>query len=155
MKKLLCALCAFVLMSTAAWAAGSCNSQKISLGNGYSVYKFEWTASDGGVVSYVGSISVDGTILGVKFHSNPSNIPTTAYDVTLLTDGGQDVLMVNGVTGLGANIASAITDIATQFKKPTTSSGTAVNLFNENLTPGITNAGNATQGVIYLHVWGK
>lgn len=135
--------------------AMACTTRKFDLGNGYSVYEFAWTSNASGVVTGVGSRIVDGLILGVKFHSDPAAIPTTGYDVTLLTDGGQDVLMVSGVTGLGANIASAITDIATQFRKPTNVDGGPVLIFNSTLTPSITNAGDGKKGKIYLHVWGR
>jgi hypothetical protein len=135
--------------------AGSCTTKKIPLTEEYTVYSFEWTSNSAGAVNGVGGISVDGLILGVQFKSDPTNIPTTAYDVQLQTAGGQDMLMNTGVSGLGSNIASAITDIATQFRKPTNIDGGNVMVFGETLSPVITNAGNATHGWIYLHVWGK
>jgi hypothetical protein len=158
MNKLLSALCATVLLfcSVAAWAAGStCTVEKVSMSDTYQIYIYSWTSDDtvGSVLpaacTNCSSKVVQGKITAVEFRSG-SSVPTTAYDVTLLDNDGRDILM-----GTGANIASAITDTATQFKNPFSSDGAYVALYGVELWPSITNAGNSKTGKIILHVTGK
>lgn len=162
MKKLFIALLLCLCVPLTSFAAGSCTVTKVSLSDIYQVLIYDWTsdASAGTVTTSdctnCNTISVDGLIMVVELQSG-SALPTTGYDVELLdaVSSGRDILMANGTAGTGANIASATTDEATQFRGPTNVDGGYVGLFGKALYPSITNAGNSKTGKIIVHVYGR
>lgn len=149
MKKLLSLFCIVALivgissLSHAA-AAGSCASDA-KIVKGVRILIFPWTSSSGGAVTEVGSLTgITGVIFGVYFDPDGTDQPTALYDVTIINDDGFDVLM-----GLGADLAQAASDSGNK-RTPLTVDGQLVTLYNETLTPAISNAGDAKKGIVYI-----
>lgn len=107
-----------------------------------------WTSDAAGVASE--SIAIDGVILRVQFvPAGGGSQPTSLYDVTLLDEGGQDVL-----AGQGANLSNSVaTSVCpgVPFKDGTTTSLVPVAVA-EIVTLNISGAGNTKSGSVNIYV---
>lgn len=128
--------------------AGSCQSE-IRHDQGLKIARFEWTSDASGDVTEVGTLNgITGVIIGVKLDPDPTDQPTDLYDVTILNDGGADVLM-----GVGGNAPQA-RNVGTNYRSPFNQDGHLVSLYNESLTPAISNAGNVKKGTVDILMTG-
>ena len=131
-------------------AAGSCVAKLDRMKDGIKVYRFAWLSDGAGVVSGLGSLltGILGTILGVTFAHDATDIPTTNYDVYLKTATGSDVLI-----GAGVDVPVAGTPPVTVRRTPVTSVNGLVALYPEvDLTLEVSGAGAAKMGTVYLAV---
>ncbi len=123
---------------------------------GFTVWKCNWVSNSSGAVSAgigVDSQKITGILLGVNFISDPDAIPTDAYDVQLLNAAGQNILYDSSTsTNLGANVPSAITS-QLQKRTPSNVDGYYITLYQETITPSITNAGDTRKGTIEVIVY--
>jgi hypothetical protein len=123
---------------------------------GFTIWRCAWTSSSGGAVSAgngVNSQKISGILLGVNFISDGTDTPTDAYDVEMLNAAGQNILY-DSVAGanVGANIPSAVTS-QLQKRTPYNADGYFITLYQEIITPSITNAGNAKKGIVEIIVY--
>ncbi len=128
-------------------AAGSCtNNHKGTPQGGLQLVSWEWTSDAAGAVTEVGALSgITGEIWQVQFIPDSGGTqPTDAYDVTLLNAQGVDVLQGYGVDRSNDDAH------ATNLIFPMNDNGGSVWLWRAELTPAISNAGNAKGGTIYL-----
>lgn len=108
------------------------------------VVEWSWTSDAAGTVSGEGAVTITGIILGILFEPDDTDTPTNLYDVQLLDDGSADILHA-----VGANQPSDDSDTG-KMRCPINADGQLVILYEKQITPSITNAGNAKSGIIYL-----
>lgn len=97
---------------------------------------FAWTASAGGAADGVTTAKITGMLERVVFDWVDAD---NLYDVVINDSDSIDVLMGNG-----ANLAQA------DVQKDNVTDGLAA-IVNTTLTLAVTNAGNATTGVVHLY----
>lgn len=128
--------------------SGSCTTKtERNAEHGYSFLEWNWIADSSENVSEVGSIgNVFGRIEQVRFIPDADpDVPTNAYDVTLLDQYGADILM-----GTGANVSNSRSNTALNIRTPLNADQSYIYLHNATLTPAISNAGNVKKGTIQL-----
>ncbi len=102
--------------------------------------KFAWVSSAGGAADGTTTNYLTGQIVGAVFvPGSGADQPTDQYDVTIVDSDGNDVL-----AGQGANLSNA----APVYKLAANMTACV----ESKLTLGVTNAGNAKSGTIYLFV---
>jgi len=100
---------------------------------------FAWLSSAGGAADGGTSLPYTGVLERLVTIPDGTDVPTAAYDVTVVDEDGADVLM-----GAGANrSASAIEQVLAS------SLGVVA---NDVLTLHVTNAGAATRGTVILYL---
>jgi hypothetical protein len=154
LKKGLVMLLIWMALCQVATAAGSACTAVTYKNENLRYIVWSWTSDDTtGAVTCTGKgivSGVNGVILAVNFKSVSGVEPTTAYDVTILNAGSENILYdYQTGTNIGADIPSALTSTA-QRRTPYNYDITTKALYNETLTPAVTNAGNSKQGIIEL-----
>ena len=100
---------------------------------------FAWTSSAGGAADATTTAAFDGKILHVVTVPSAVTAPTNLYDVVLEDDAGVDLLATNG-----ANRSDTATEHILSANMGAVSKST--------LTLGVTNAGNAKLGTVYVYL---
>lgn len=121
--------------------------EKTASRSGLRRLKIAWTSTTGGAAG--DTIQLDGYVTRVVFVPSASVAPTALYDVTLLDDGGVDVL-----SGQGANLSATVpNDVCpTMSAKDGTTTATATRSVLGDHVLAIANAGSAKQGTIYIYL---
>jgi len=122
-------------------AAGSSATIAETVGGPVTLIVWTWTSDDttGSVTSAPSNATLDGEI--IELATDPRTpAPTDDYDVAILDSNGLDVL-----AGAGANRDTANTEY--KVDKNTLGAVSA-----SKLTLQVTNAGNSTQGTVYLYI---
>ncbi len=153
MKRIALAILAIMILSGPALAAGTATWTVIDVPGKWNIYRCAWTSHTDGTVSAgtgVNAITVTGKIRGVIFKSVATAIPTNLYDVEILNAAGENIIYNSmDAVNVGADIPSAVTSTE-QRRSVFNKDGGPKILYQEVLTPSITSAGNATQGIIDL-----
>ena len=103
--------------------------------------KWDWLATDGGVVSSATSNKYTGIITKVVIvPDGGGTAPTAAYDITILDENSIDLL-----EGNGADCSATATEYLDQ------SDGLG-NVSESTLTLTIASAGNAKGGIVYVYI---
>lgn len=139
MKKLLFAL-ALIAFCSPAWAAGTLTATTSDVGGGTTKYSVAWVSDASGNVTTNTFAVKKGHLVEAKFIPNGGGTqPSDLYDMTIADADGLDVL-----NGTGANLSqSTVTFVAATAP---------LLLEGGNLTPSISNAGNAKGGTFILFV---
>jgi hypothetical protein len=119
-----------------AWAAGTVTVTEETSGHIKKI-TWTWTATAGGAADLITSGTYTGEIVGLVTDPGAS-APTDNWDVSITDGDGTDVL-----NALGANRDTANTE------QVVTGMGYVV---NDKLTVNVTNAGNATNGLVILYI---
>jgi len=101
--------------------------------------KFAWTSSAGGAADATTVAGFSGAIERLVTVPDGTDVPTDNYDVVVNDEDGNDVLMA-----AGQNRSSTVT-------QQVLASSLGV-VANDKLTLGVTNAGNAKKGTVYLYL---
>ena len=154
MKRLLLAVL-FVLglaVNSYAAAAGACTPLIETIpGSDLQKVTFTCVASAGGAVSEVGSIVISGTLVAFEYDVG-ATCPDDLFDVEILDgtqSGGLDILKT-----FGANLPNGTDTAFTHsviYRSLFTVDGGYMPMMNKTLTPSITNAGAASNIILYLY----
>jgi hypothetical protein len=128
----------FLALSGLATAAGTVVTTEITSSSARKV-RFAWTSSAGGAADATTTAAFDGKVVGLTTDPDGVAIPTDNYDIAITDANGDDVLL-----GAGLNRDTAVTEHVAEA-----SLGAVA---GSKLTLAVTNAGNATQGVVVLFI---
>ena len=125
-------------LSGLATAAGTVVMVEITHASARKV-RFAWTSSAGGAADATTTAAFDGKLVGLTTDPDGVAAPTDNYDVVITDANGDDVLL-----GAGLNRDTATTEHVTE--------ASLAAVAGSKLTLAVTNAGNATQGVVVVFI---